>query len=396
MAHQGAATAAGEHHETSMHTTDSEPEELLRAYLQLWSHAGGFLKSMALKCAMDLRIPDMIQRRGGAATLDDLLAASDLPPSSLPYLHRLMRALTALRIFALHQDDDGQDPAAGASAGAAYQLTAASRLLLTGGDASYFSMVPAIYPLFGHGLSNSMLALCDWMKHDHAATTSLYEVALGKGVWESMEANAAHRARFHDSMEADSRLVMHAVLSHSPAVFHGLTSLVDVGGGRGTAAAAVVRAFPHIKCTVMDLPQVVADASAAGTGGLCFVAGDMFDHIPTADALLLKRILHDWDDAKCIRIMQQCKETISRNEQGRGKVIIIDTVIGYSPNDDMICMEAQVLCDLAMMVASNGAEREEHEWRRIFLEAGFCDYKITHIHGALPSIIEVYPGPVES
>ncbi|WVZ50727.1 hypothetical protein U9M48_001954 [Paspalum notatum var. saurae] len=112
-------------------------------------------------------------------------------------------------------------------------------------------------------------------------------------------------------------------------------------------------------------------------------------------------ILHDWDDAKCIRIMQRCMEAISRNDnnKGFGKVIIIDTVIGCgssnSQNGDMmICMEmeeAQVLCDLHMMAVSNGAEREEHEWRRIFLQAGFSDYKNTHNRGGVRSVIEVYP-----
>lgn len=73
-------------------------------------------------------------------------------------------------------------------------------------------------------------------------------------------------------------------------------------------------------------------------------------------------------------------------------MIIIDNVIGSRPNNDgMICKEAQVLCDLRILASSNGAEREEHEWRRIFLEAGFRDYKITLIRGIMPSIIEVYP-----
>ncbi|KAL6880167.1 hypothetical protein ACP4OV_011732 [Aristida adscensionis] len=38
----------------------------------------------------------------------------------------------------------------------------------------------------------------------------------------------------------------------------------------------------------------------------------------------------------------------------------------------------------------DGVERDEHQWRMIFLEAGFSDYKITPIH-ALRSVIEVYP-----
>lgn len=416
-AHDDQGAAAGDHRQ-EMHGSDDDAEELLRAHQQLWSHSLGYVKTMALKCALDLRIPDTIQRRGGAATLDDLLAGSDLPPSSRPYLRRLMRALTALRVFALRHDDPApaaDDADAAPAAACYYELTATSRLLL-GGGASYFSLLPVVRPLVQTPLVAPMLGMRDWMTtttttrrpddHHGAACASLLEMASGgKSLWESVRADAGFRAGFFDSMDADSRLVMHAVLRDSPAVFRGVASLVDVGGGRGTAAAAVAAAFPHIQCTVMDLPHVVAEAPAPDAAGrLSFVAGDMFERIPPADALLLKWILHDWDDANCVKIMRRCREAISRNgggggrEGGRGKVIIIDAVIGFgcSNKDDdetVICKETetQVLCDLYMMAASNGAEREEQEWRRIFSEAGFSDYKITHIRGGVPSVIEVYP-----
>jgi len=49
----------------------------------------------------------------------------------------------------------------------------------------------------------------------------------------------------------------------------------------------------------------------------------------------------------------------------------------------------QALFDLYIMVV-NGMERDEQEWKKIFLEAGFSDYKITPVLGGR-SIIEVYP-----
>jgi hypothetical protein len=64
-------------------------------------------------------------------------------------------------------------------------------------------------------------------------------------------------------------------------------------------------------------------------------------------------------------------------------VIIIDIVVGSES------MEMQGLFDLFMMYI-NGVEREEHEWRKIFTEAGFSDYKIIPVLG-FRSIIEVYP-----
>lgn len=72
-------------------------------------------------------------------------------------------------------------------------------------------------------------------------------------------------------------------------MFKGLKSLVDVGGGIGTMAEAIAKAFPEIQCTVFDLPHIVEDLQ--GTENLAFVGGDMFQSIPPAEAVLLKVII---------------------------------------------------------------------------------------------------------
>jgi hypothetical protein len=51
--------------------------------------------------------------------------------------------------------------------------------------------------------------------------------------------------------------------------------------------------------------------------------------------------------------------------------------------------EAQVAIDLLMMMATGGKERDEHEWHKIFMEAGFKHYKIRPAVGFL-SVIELY------
>jgi hypothetical protein len=65
----------------------------------------------------------------------------------------------------------------------------------------------------------------------------------------------------------------------------------------------------------------------------------------------------------------------------------MDLVVGHGPLDS-VAKETQVLFDMYMM-RYGGAQREEHEWKKIFLEAGFNDYKITPIL-AFHSIIEVF------
>jgi hypothetical protein len=302
----------------AQHVTD-DTEELLAAHRELWCHALGYVKSMALKCALDLRIPDTIQRCGGSATLGQLLAASEVPASNLGYLRRVMRTLTAMRIFAVvrHGPDKADDPADDATAAVSYQLTPASRLLVTSDDdddasKNNLSIHPNISSHVRPKNVSLLFSMAEWMKDERALSVSLYETVNRQCIWACVEDDAATRACFYESMDADTRLVMQAVIRKCPAVFDdGLTSLVDVGGARGTAAAAVVAAFPHIqKCTVMDLPHIVAEAPA-GTG-LCFHGGDMFEHIPSADAVMLKvyiyiqtdiNVCHLISTNKCIKII---------------------------------------------------------------------------------------------
>lgn len=102
--------------------------------------------------------------------------------------------------------------------------------------------------------------------------------------------------------------------------------------------------------------------------------------------IMLQHVLNCWDDNDCIKILKQCKRAIPAKDDG-GKVIIMNIVFGYGTTDDI--KEAQMLFDM-YVVRYGGAERGEDEWKKIFLEAGFSDYKITPALGFL-SVIEVFP-----
>ncbi|OAY62600.1 Trans-resveratrol di-O-methyltransferase [Ananas comosus] len=197
--------------------------------------------------------------------------------------------------------------------------------------------------------------------------------------------NPEFNAAFNEGMAADGRFIMDVVVRKCGHVFHGLRSLVDVGGGTGAAARAIAEAFPHVKCAVLELPQVVQGLPADGP--VEFVAGSMFERVPPADAAMLKWVLHDWDDEDCVRILQRCREAIPSREAG-GKVIVMELVIGSSPEEK--ATETQLFFDVWMTVQVGGRERNEQEWCKIFTEAGFSDYKIAATLG-FRSIIEVFP-----
>ncbi|RDX97863.1 Trans-resveratrol di-O-methyltransferase, partial [Mucuna pruriens] len=115
----------------------------------------------------------------------------------------------------------------------------------------------------------------------------------------------------------------------------------------------------------------------------------MFESIPSADAILLKWILHDWNDEQCVKILKKSKEAIIKSKSKEQKVIIIDIVM-ESEKGDCESIETQLFADMVVMVLYPGKERSEKEWAKLIFSAGFNDYKITPVLG-IRSLIEVYP-----
>uniref|UniRef100_A0A0E0QVR2 acetylserotonin O-methyltransferase n=1 Tax=Oryza rufipogon TaxID=4529 RepID=A0A0E0QVR2_ORYRU len=351
-------------------------DDLIQAEIELYHHCFAFIKSTALRAATDLCISDAIHRNGGAATLSDLALNIGLHPTKLSHLRRLMRVLTVSGIFAV-EDHNGE---------AMYTLTRVSRLLLNGDGERTHALSHLVRVLVNPLTVASHFSIHEWFTIEQAAAMTPFEVAHGCTRWEMIANDAKDGSVFNTAMVEDSRVAMDIILKESCGVFQGISSLVDVGGGHGAAAAAIATAFPNIKCTVLDLPHIVAEAPTTHSN-IQFVGGDFFEFIPAADVVLLKYILHAWQDDDCVKILRRCKEAILARDAG-GKVIIIEVVVGIG-SKEIVPKEMQILFDVFMMYV-DGIEREEHEWKKIFLEAGFSDYKITPVLGAR-SIIEVYP-----
>uniref|UniRef100_A0A0E0MG32 O-methyltransferase domain-containing protein n=1 Tax=Oryza punctata TaxID=4537 RepID=A0A0E0MG32_ORYPU len=281
---------------------------MVGAFALLYHHVFSYIKPMALKCAVELGIPDAIHRRGGAATLTDIAADTGVHASRLTDLRCLMKLLTTSGMFgAAAATDAGGEPAT-----TVYTLTAASGLVVGPRGLSTvvrFAAGPvAVSPFFDmHAwLRAAPPTPGQALAAPPPAARSLFELAHGRSRWDVANAD-------NDTMNAhsfvESQLLIEAVLRDHGDVFRGLGSLVDVGGGHGAVAKAIATAFPDIKCTVMDLPHVVADAPVSDDGNLHLVAGDMFQSIPPADAVLLKALLRKGffrEDEKDFSVRRSC------------------------------------------------------------------------------------------
>uniref|UniRef100_A0A0E0LVJ3 O-methyltransferase domain-containing protein n=1 Tax=Oryza punctata TaxID=4537 RepID=A0A0E0LVJ3_ORYPU len=357
-------------------TSTKDRAELLQAHAELWCHIFGYLKSMALRSAIELGIPNAIHHNGGSASLLELLTTLPLTTNKQSCLPRLMRFLASSGVFA-------EDILIEGTTTKVYRLTPVSRLLVDDIDMND-NTCQLNFALLAMSQFQVMASLClgKWLKNNDEKTP--FAMAHGMDLWGATSHDAEYNMLFNEAMASDSRFVADIVVRECAELFLGVRSLVDVGGGNGAIAMAIAKAFPHIKCSVLDLPHVIYGTPTDGK--VEFVVGDMMYLVPSADIALLKFVLHDWNDEDCVRILTRCKEAI-HNEEGSGKVIIIDTVIG-SPSQQIL--EAQLSMDLCMMALTTGKEREEEEWRKIFVEAGFSRYKIMPILG-VKSLIELYP-----
>ncbi|KAI3983263.1 hypothetical protein MKX01_013330 [Papaver californicum] len=91
---------------------DIVEETRLKGQAEIWEHMFAFLGSMALKCAIELGIPDIINTHGHSVTVLEIVNSLKTTTSSsspnIEYLTRVMRFLVRKRIFSsqFHQESN--------------------------------------------------------------------------------------------------------------------------------------------------------------------------------------------------------------------------------------------------------------------------------------------------
>ena len=251
-------------------------QALLEAQLDLWQNTFAYVKSMALKSAIDLCIAETIQHHGGSATLSQIATRAMVPPAKIPCLSRLMRVLTATGVF------NAQKTRSGISSceQLLYSLTPMSRLLVGSRN-----QVPIITASLQSTVVSSLFELGGWLRHE-LPEPCMFQLRNDHTIWELTDTDPASNALFNNAMDSDTKFIMDIVVNEFGEVFQGVESMIDVAGGHGAAAHAIVKAFPHLKCSVLDLGHVVADAPK--DTGVHYIAGNMFETVPTASMIFLK------------------------------------------------------------------------------------------------------------
>ncbi len=106
--------------------------------------------------------------------------------------------------------------------------------------------------------------------------------------------------------------------------------------------------------------------------------GDFFDAVPGGDVIILKGILHDWDDDTCVRLLRGCRKSLWPG----GRLLVIEPVMP----ENMSAPEASgvVMSDIAMLVYTGGRERTQPEFAAVLAAAGFTLTQVSDRLGGSP------------
>lgn len=148
-------------------------------------------------------------------------------------------------------------------------------------------------------------------------------------------------------------------------------TFVDLGGATGHLTVAACRRWANLSGVVFDLPEVVPLANELisqtdVTGRIAVKGGDFFaDELPAGDVYALGRILHDWTEAKIVKLLTRIYSALPTG----GMVFIAEKVL----HDDKAGPEWAVLQSLNMLLVTEGKERTLGEYAALLEAAGFRD-----------------------
>lgn len=151
--------------------------------------------------------------------------------------------------------------------------------------------------------------------------------------------------------------------------------VIDVGGGVGVLAQLILDAHAGAEVTVLERPEVI-ELTETVHMRLRWQAGDMFEPWEIeGDAVLLCRVLHDWDDQDAIRVLKRAREALPLG----GLVYIVELLIAEKS-------VSGALCDLHLLMVTGGRERSATRFERLLTSAGFRLAEVRRLP-TLPSVL---------
>ncbi|HWR34161.1 MAG TPA: methyltransferase [Chitinophagaceae bacterium] len=200
-----------------------------------------------------------------------------------------------------------------------------------------------------------------WLNFEHCLKTGspAFEHVFGQPFFQFLDTNQEYGKPFNHYMTTLTTMVAPVVAEAYD--FSAFDTICDVGGGQGLLLKAIMEKFHHSKGVLFDMGSAVKEHVLKDLSDrVDIVSGNFFDSIPSADCMVLKTIIHDWNDENAIRILTNCRKNLKTG----GKILLVEQVV-EEPYTLM-----SLFYDLHMQVMLGGAERTVQEFKILFESAG--------------------------
>lgn len=213
----------------------------------------------------------------------------------------------------------------------------------------------------GHPLSLSDAALV-WATFAEAGAGRWSDALQGEGEVDAFSAIAGqpHKVTaLHRMLAAYAKHDYAALPDALPLA--GVGRLIDAGGGSGVAARLIANANKEINIVVLDRPEALALLEKE-TGFDARISGHPCDIFSpwnlAADAVMMARVLHDWNDRCTAAIMNNARAAVP----ACGKLFIVERIKHG---------EEHGLCSFHLLTVGGGRERTLDEYRDLMDAASF-------------------------
>ena len=256
--------------------------------------SNGALRAACLKTVYELKIQDVFEETSGFLSASEICQELRQKNNINVYDNHLERVLRFLACFNLFQEKMVNDCIV-------FKKTEFF-------DTKFIQMPLLTAVNFGYKLT-------DYLTQKSEGKT-LMEYCRGYNVWESLEKkeNQLELETLQQTMciltkdiEKSVSHVADVILSRSKQD----AVIVDVGGMDGKLLSLINSRLPQLKCINFDLATVIERAKPPPN--IKMISGDMFkvETIPKCDIIIMKNIIHSWNDDNCVKILSNCNSVLS-------------------------------------------------------------------------------------
>uniref|UniRef100_A0A8C7X3Z7 Acetylserotonin O-methyltransferase n=1 Tax=Oryzias sinensis TaxID=183150 RepID=A0A8C7X3Z7_9TELE len=333
---------------------------------KLLEYFNGFRVSKVIFTACELGVFDLLLN--SAEPLSSRTVARELGTSP-DGMERLLDALVGIDILEVEVADGT----------ALYSSTDVASLYLAKGSAkSLHDMIiyqsQTIYPLW----SNMADAVREG-RNQNQKTFGLPPEDVFQAIYRSEEEMLKFMGLMNSSWVLDGHDVVTAFN------LSGFQTIVDLGGCTGALAREMAQAYPSSSVTVFDLPRVVEAAQqhfSQENQAVAFHTGDFFSgEIPAADLYVLARILHDWPEEKCLKLLRKIYDACKPG----GGVLLVEAMLFENRRGPIM---AQIF-SLNMLVQAEGRERAPSEYSHMLSKTGFHNIQVCRTGKSYDSILAI-------